>query len=97
MTQMREEVNALLRMRGLADATFTDTEITVNSTPIKAEHFQQLRNAIKTAAADTGEDTSVWSWTDPTLTPNQTVIKAIHLQELRDALQGTYPVPVDRR
>jgi hypothetical protein len=95
MTQLQEEANALRRLRALGDITFETIDAKI--TPIKAQHFQQLRSAIEDAAAATGEDTSVWTWTDPTLTPNQTVIKAVHLQELRDALEGIYPKPPARR
>ena len=96
MDQMRAEVHALQRMRGLAVTAFSDADIAKNETPVRAAHFQELRQAIRQVAEAIGEDVSSWAWTDATIVPNQTVIRAIHLQELRDALLGTYPVPPGR-
>ena len=92
MDQLREETNALQRLRGLTETAFADPAIAKNETPILAIHFQELRDAIRQAADVIGEDTASWAWTDPVLTPNQTVIRAAHLQELHDALEGLYPV-----
>lgn len=91
--QLRNETNALRRLYGLLDYTFTDTLI-ANETPVRATHFLELRAAIAAAAAETGEDTTIWEWTDAVLTANATPVKAVHLEELRRALEGTYPRPV---
>jgi subtilisin family serine protease len=68
--------------------TYTDDPITSQSTPIKAAHITELRQAINTLRSNNG--LSSFSFTDSTLTAGSTQIKAVHITELRTALNGVY-------
>jgi hypothetical protein len=65
--------------------TFTDNPLTVGTTPVKAVHMTELRQAVNAvrAAANLGAAT----WTDPTLSTSVT-IKAVHVTELRTNLDA---------
>jgi hypothetical protein len=65
--------------------TFTDNPLTVGTTPVKAVHMTELRQAVNAvrAAANLGAAT----WTDPALSTSVT-IKAVHVTELRTNLDA---------
>jgi hypothetical protein len=65
--------------------TFTDNPLTVGTTPVKAVHMTELRQAVNAvrAAANLGAAT----WTDPTLSTSVT-IKGVHVTELRTNLDA---------
>jgi PKD repeat protein len=65
-----------------ATFTFTDPVLTAGSTPIKALHFTELRQAINAIRSAVGLQPA--TWTDTTLS-NQ-LIRAVHMQELRTNL-----------
>jgi uncharacterized repeat protein (TIGR03803 family) len=69
--------------------TFTDSTLTVGSTPIKAVHITELRGAIDTLRSHY-PGLGAFGWTDPTLTPGGTPIKRQHLLDLRTALDQSY-------
>ncbi|HWW75840.1 MAG TPA: RHS repeat-associated core domain-containing protein, partial [Pyrinomonadaceae bacterium] len=64
--------------------TFADPQLTSQQTPVKAQHFNDLRLAVNAVrrAANLADAT----WTDATLTPQSTAVRAVHVQELRDRL-----------
>jgi hypothetical protein len=63
---------------------FTDNSIAVGSTPIKAEHLTQLRQAVNAVRAVTTNLNQV-SWAE-SISSGVTTIKASHIQELRTKL-----------
>ena len=66
--------------------TFTDNPLTVGTTPVKAVHMTELRQAVNAVRA--AANLSAATWTDPTLTVGTTVVKAVHVQELRTSLDA---------
>jgi fibronectin type 3 domain-containing protein len=64
--------------------SFTDDTLQVGSTPIKAEHFNQLRQAVNAARATTS-NLAPANWAE-TITANSTTIRASHVTELRNKL-----------
>lgn len=67
---------------GYLRTTFTDDTIVVQSTPVKAQHVLELREAAETLRLVAG--LSAPAWTDPALT----VIRAVHITQLRMHLEG---------
>lgn len=63
---------------------FTDNSIGTGSTPIKAEHLTQLRQAVNAVRAVTTNLNQV-SWAE-SIVPGVTTVKASHIQELRTKL-----------
>jgi cytochrome c peroxidase len=61
---------------------FTDDPLILNATPIKAQHFTELRQAVTAVRATAG--LTAYTWTDATLAG--ALIKAVHLQEPRTNL-----------
>jgi hypothetical protein len=61
---------------------FAEDPLVQGLSTVKAQHFDQLRQAVNAVRAAAG--LSVASWTDPSLLG--VVIRAVHLQELRDRL-----------
>jgi titin len=57
-------------------------------TPIRAQHFIQLRQGINELRASAGLPAA--AWTDSTITSNATIIRGIHLQELRTYLNDVF-------
>ena len=68
--------------------TYTDDPITSQSTPVKAVHITDLRQAINTLRSN--NSLSAFTFTDLTLTAGTTQMKAVHITELRSALSGVY-------
>jgi fibronectin type III domain protein len=62
--------------------TFSDDPLTAGSTPVKAQHLTELRQAVDAVRATA--NLSPAGWTDSAL--SGVVIKAIHIQELRTNL-----------
>ena len=78
-----------------ASSSFTDDPLVVGGTPIKAVHFQELRNRIN--AQRQLRNLPLFLFADPSLTG--VTIKATHLAQLQQALTGIYfalnlPTPV---
>ncbi len=71
-----------------AGVPFTDHEIRPSSTPIRAQHFQELRDRID--ALRERERLPRFLWTDPLLVPGLSPIRGVHLLELRQALREAY-------
>ena len=65
--------------------------ITAGQTPIRAQHFLELRNSIDNQRELCG--LSPITWTDPSLICGQTPIRAIHMEEIRNALLDIYNKP----
>jgi hypothetical protein len=65
--------------------TFTDNPLTVGTTPVKAVHMTELRQAVNAVRA--AANLSAATWTDPTLSTSVT-IKAVHVTELRSSLDA---------
>jgi Fibronectin type III domain len=61
---------------------FTDSPLTAGSTPIKAVHLTELRQAVNAVRLTAGLSAS--TWTDSTL--SGVAVKKIHVQELRDSI-----------
>jgi hypothetical protein len=75
--------------------TFTDDPLTPGTTPVRAVHVTELRNAINTLRTANG--LSAFTFTDPSLAAGDSV-KGVHITELRTALNAVYtqrsqPVP----
>jgi hypothetical protein len=71
-----------------AGPVFTDDPLTPGSTPVKAIHVTELRQAIDTLRTRFG--LAPFAWTDETIVAGSTVVKATHMTELRSALQAVY-------
>src|SRR5687768_7110059 len=65
--------------------TFTDNPLTVGTTPVKAVHMTELRQAVNAVRA--AANLSAATWTDPTLSTS-VPIKAVHVTELRSNLDA---------
>ncbi|HWW76725.1 MAG TPA: hypothetical protein VNZ44_15110, partial [Pyrinomonadaceae bacterium] len=65
--------------------TFTDNPFGANPTAIKAQHFNELRQAVNAVRAAANLPAVTWS-PDPSLTAQTTTVKAAHVQQLRDKL-----------
>jgi hypothetical protein len=82
--ELRQAVDALRAVAGLAPAPWTDGTLTPNSSIIKAIHIQELRTYLDDAATRLGYSTS--PYTDPSLTTGYS-IKRIHIEELRQRIR----------
>lgn len=82
--ELRQSVDALRAVAGLAGAPWTDPVLQPAGTSIKAAHITELRNYLEDAATRLGYQTA--SYTDPSLTTGFTV-KRIHIEELRQRLR----------
>jgi glucose/arabinose dehydrogenase len=76
--QLRTAVNAVRRLAGLGDASFTDATLTL----IRAVHISELRARL--AEARYALMLPALSYTDPTIVARSTVVKAAHVNELRN-------------
>jgi hypothetical protein len=86
-TDLRAAINTLRsRYAGLGAFTWTDSTLTVHSSPVKRVHLTDLRTALNQAYTAAGRTTP--SYTDPTPVVGQTLIKATHVNELRTAVQS---------
>ncbi len=74
-------------------APFTDDPLVAGVTPVRAVHFEELRQRIDALRAQAG--LSGFSWTDAVLTPGVTPVLRVHVTELRAALDAAYVA--DRR
>jgi hypothetical protein len=68
--------------------TFTDSLLSAGTTPVKAAHLSELRQAI--ASLRTRAGLGPFSWTDGSIVAGSTVAKAVHLTEMRTALNAVY-------
>lgn len=82
--ELRQTVDAMRAVAGLAPAPWTDGTLTPNSSIIKAIHIQELRTYLDDAATRLGYSTS--PYTDASLTIGDT-IKRIHIEELRQRIR----------
>ena len=82
--ELRQAIDAMRLVAGLAPATWTDSTLTPNSSVIKAIHIQELRTNLDAAATQLGYSTS--PYTDPALSSGF-VIKRIHIEELRQRIR----------
>jgi hypothetical protein len=82
--ELRQAVDAMRAVAGLAPAPWTDTTLVPTSSVIKAIHIQELRTYLDDAATRLGYSTS--PYTDPSLTIGA-VIKRIHIEELRQRIR----------
>ena len=71
-----------------APAPFTDQPLRPGVTPVKAVHFQELRQ--RTGGLREGAGLPAFRWTDPILRPGVTPVRQEHLAELRQALAEVY-------
>ncbi len=82
--ELRQAVDALRLVAGLAPAAWTDATLLPTSTVIKAVHITELRTNLEHVAALLGY--APVSYTDPVL--SGLPIKRIHLEELRQRLRN---------
>jgi hypothetical protein len=66
--------------------TFTDNPLTVGTTPVRAVHMTELRQAVNAVRA--AANLSAATWTNATLTVGTTTIQAVHITELRTNLNA---------
>ena len=78
--ELRQAVDALRAVAGLAPAPWTDPTLSPFSTIIRADHIKDLRRYLEEAA--TGLGYPAVSYTDPSLDAGS-VIKLAHIEELR--------------
>jgi len=86
-TELRTRINVLRRRFGLQ--TFAWTDVSLVGVPVRAEHLQQLRQALHqayAAAIDSGVSVSPPVFTDDPAIPGQSIIRARHIEELRAAV-----------
>lgn len=83
VTQLRDAVNAVRRLAGRADATWTNPTLTPGQSPIKADDVRDLRTALGDALSVLGIPAP--TYTDPTLFtgPNGTIVQRAHVAQLR--------------
>lgn len=81
--ELRQVVDSMRAVAGLAPATWTDASLTAGGL-IKAIHIQELRTNLDGAATQLGYSTS--PYTDPGLSAGL-VIKRIHIEELRQRIR----------
>lgn len=82
--ELRQAVDALRVVAGLAPAPWTDANLTPSASTIKAVHIQELRSYLEDAANRLGYPTG--SYTDPSLGAG-VVVKRIYLEELRQRIR----------
>ncbi len=82
--ELRQAVDALRAVAGLAVAPWTDAVLLPTGTVIKAVHITELRTYLENAAALLGY--AAGSYTDPTLSSGA-VIKRVHIEELRQRIR----------
>lgn len=68
-------------------APFTDDPL-VAGTPVRAVHFEELRQRVDALRARAG--LPAFGWTDAVLTPGVTPVRRVHVTELRAALDAAY-------
>jgi hypothetical protein len=83
--ELRQAVDAMRAVAGLAPAPWMDLTISPTSTIIKAVHIQELRTYLDDAASRLGY--SISSYTDPTLS-TEFLIKRVHIEELRQRIRN---------
>jgi hypothetical protein len=84
VVELRQAVDALRAVAGLAGAPWTDPALSGGST-IAAVHIVELRSYLEDAAVRLG--LGVAAYTDPTLTAGF-MIKQVHVEELRQRIRG---------
>src|SRR6266436_1884451 len=82
--ELRQAVDALRAVAGLAPAPWTDGTLVPGSSVISAIHIRELRTYLDDAATRLGYSTS--PYTDPSLIIGY-VIKRIHIEELRQRIR----------
>jgi hypothetical protein len=83
--ELRQAVDALRAVAGLAPAPWSDASLTQFSTIINAVHILELRGYLNDVAARLGYATA--PYTDPTL-PTGSVIRRVHIEELRQRIRS---------
>jgi hypothetical protein len=83
--ELRQAIDALRLVAGLAPAPWTDTVLLPTSTIIKPVHIQELRSYLEEAAGRLGYVPQ--AYTDTSLTSGFT-IKRIHIEELRQRIRA---------
>lgn len=83
--ELRQAVDAMRAVAGLAPAPWTDPTLSPFSAFIKGVHIMELRTYLNDAASRLGYSTS--SYTDPTLTTGFS-IKRVHIEELRERIRN---------
>ena len=68
--------------------SFTDDPLRAGETPIRALHFEELRERINARRAAAG--LRLFAWTDAALVVGVTSVRGVHLLELRVALEEVY-------
>ena len=82
--ELRQAIDSLRAVAGLAPASWTDPTVSPASTIIKVVHIVELRTYLDDVATQLGYATS--PYTDPSLGAGS-VIKRIHLEELRQRIR----------
>ena len=82
--ELRQAVDVLRAVAGLAPATWTDPTLTPTSTRIRAGHITELRSFLEDAATRLGYPAGIY--TDPSLGAGS-VIKRIHIEDLRQRIR----------
>lgn len=67
---------------------FTDDPLVPGTSPIRAVHITELRQAIDSLRGRYG--IPVFDWTDPTIVPGGQLVRAVHVTEMRAALNSVY-------
>ena len=84
--ELRQAVDALRVVAGLAPAPWTDTSLSPSSAFIKAVHIAELRTYLDDAATRLGYATV--PYTDPSLGTGLLSIKRTHIEELRQRIRS---------
>ncbi|HVQ38096.1 MAG TPA: PPC domain-containing protein, partial [Pyrinomonadaceae bacterium] len=82
--ELRQAVDALRAVAGLAPAPWTDTLLVPTFSPIRTVHIQELRTYLDGAASSLGYSTQLY--TDPGISSGF-VIGRIHIEELRQRIR----------
>ncbi|HBB96666.1 MAG TPA: hypothetical protein DC054_14875 [Blastocatellia bacterium] len=83
--ELRQAIDAMRAVAGLAPAPWTDPTLSPSGTIIKAVHILELRTYLDDAASRLGYSTS--PYTDPSLTTGF-LVKRVHIEELRQRIRA---------
>jgi hypothetical protein len=87
--ELRTRIDLLRATYGLDDFAWTDATLTVAQMPIRAVHFNEMREALAEAYAAAARTRP--TYTDSPLVPGVTIVRTAHINELRAAVIALEP------
>jgi M6 family metalloprotease-like protein len=87
--ELRTRIDLLRATHGLDDFAWTDATLMAARVPIRAVHFNEMREALAEAYA--AADRMPPTYTDSPLVPGVTIVRTVHINELRAAVMALEP------